>query len=144
MVSTELDKTDGVDVEDVPSAAWGWSKENHKWIQIGGILSALFILAMLHGNHVREGRGHLPDRVRRGDPRHRRTRLVAAPSRLEPVVRSQVAAANGSAAPTGVSSPVMPAAARISLNASSIASVASCGSSSVWSSVITEMASWST
>lgn len=52
MVSTELDKTNGVDVEDVPSAAWGWSKENHKWIQIGGILSALFILAMLKGNHV--------------------------------------------------------------------------------------------
>lgn len=52
MVSTELDKTDGVDVEDVPSAAWGWSKENHKVIQIGGVLSALFMLAMLRGNHV--------------------------------------------------------------------------------------------
>jgi uncharacterized protein DUF2631 len=52
MVSTELDKTDGVDVEDVPSAAWGWSKENHKLIQIGGILSALFMLAMMRGNHV--------------------------------------------------------------------------------------------
>jgi len=52
VVSTELDKTGGVDVEDVPSAAWGWSKENHKWIQIGGIVSALFILAMLRGNHV--------------------------------------------------------------------------------------------
>jgi hypothetical protein len=52
VVSTELDKTDGVDVEDVPSAAWGWSKENHKVIQIGGILSALFLLAMLRGNHV--------------------------------------------------------------------------------------------
>lgn len=52
MVSTELDKTDGVDVEDVPSAAWGWSKENHKLIQLGGILSALFMLAMLRGNHV--------------------------------------------------------------------------------------------
>ena len=52
MVSTELDKTNGVDVEDVPSAAWGWSRENHKVIQIGGILSGLFILAMLKGNHV--------------------------------------------------------------------------------------------
>jgi hypothetical protein len=52
VVSTELDKTDGVDVEDVPSAAWGWSKENHKLIQIGGIISALFMLAMLRGNHV--------------------------------------------------------------------------------------------
>ncbi|RDH74808.1 DUF2631 domain-containing protein [Mycolicibacterium moriokaense] len=52
MVSTELDKTNGVDVEDVPSAEWGWSKENHRAIQIGGILSALFMLAMLRGNHV--------------------------------------------------------------------------------------------
>jgi hypothetical protein len=52
VVSSELDKTDGVDVEDVPSAAWGWSRENHKAIQIGGILSALFMLAMLRGNHV--------------------------------------------------------------------------------------------
>ena len=57
MVSTELDTTKGVDVEDVPSAAWGWSKENHKFIQIGGILSALFMLAMLRGNHV----GHVED-----------------------------------------------------------------------------------
>ncbi|HKV18315.1 MAG TPA: DUF2631 domain-containing protein [Mycobacterium sp.] len=52
MVSTELDKTDGVDVEDVPSAAWGWSKENHKLIQAGGIFSALFMLAMIKGNHT--------------------------------------------------------------------------------------------
>lgn len=52
MVSTELDQTNGVDVEDVPSAAWGWSKENHKLIHIGGILSALFLLAMLKGNHT--------------------------------------------------------------------------------------------
>jgi hypothetical protein len=52
-----LARTDGVDVEDVPSAAWGWSKENHKYIQIGGIVSALFILAMLRGNHV----GHVED-----------------------------------------------------------------------------------
>lgn len=52
MVSTEVDKTNGVDVEDVPSAAWGWSKENHKAIQIGGILSAVFLLCMLRGNHI--------------------------------------------------------------------------------------------
>jgi Protein of unknown function (DUF2631) len=52
VVSTELDRTNGVDVEDVPSAAWGWSKENHKMIQIGGVLAALFMLAMLRGNHV--------------------------------------------------------------------------------------------
>ena len=57
MVSTELDKTNGVDVEDVPSAEWGWSKENYKLIQIGGLLAAGFLLLMLRGNHV----GHVED-----------------------------------------------------------------------------------
>jgi hypothetical protein len=52
VVSTELDPIDGVYVEDVPSAAWGWSKENHKVIQIGGILSAVFLLCMMRGNHI--------------------------------------------------------------------------------------------
>ena len=52
MVSSELDRTKGVDVEDVPSAEWGWSKENHRAIQIGGLLSAGFLLLMLRGNHV--------------------------------------------------------------------------------------------
>jgi hypothetical protein len=48
---------DTVDVEDVPSAEWGWSKENYKLIHIGGIIAALFLLAMLHGNHT----GHVED-----------------------------------------------------------------------------------
>jgi hypothetical protein len=52
VVSTEVDLTNGVDVEDVPSAAWGWSKENRKVIQIGGVLAAGFLLLMLKGNHV--------------------------------------------------------------------------------------------
>jgi hypothetical protein len=43
---------DTVDVEDVPSAEWGWSKQNYKLIHIGGIISALFLLAMMRGNHV--------------------------------------------------------------------------------------------
>ncbi|MFG1929631.1 DUF2631 domain-containing protein [Mycobacterium sp. NPDC048908] len=57
MASTEVERHTGVDVEDVPSAAWGWSKENHKLIHIGGLLSAVFMLAMLRGNHV----GHVED-----------------------------------------------------------------------------------
>jgi hypothetical protein len=57
VASTEVDRHTGVDVEDVPSAEWGWSKENHKAIQIGGLLSAVFMLAMLRGNHV----GHVED-----------------------------------------------------------------------------------
>jgi hypothetical protein len=52
VVSTEVDRTNGVDVEDVPSAEWGWSKENHKVIRIGGLLAAGFMLLMLRGNHV--------------------------------------------------------------------------------------------
>jgi hypothetical protein len=57
VANTEVERHTGVDVEDVPSARWGWSKENHRAIQIGGILAGLFILAMLRGNHV----GHVED-----------------------------------------------------------------------------------
>ena len=57
MANTEVERHTGVDVEDVPSANWGWSKENHKLIHIGGLLSAVFILMMLRGNHV----GHVED-----------------------------------------------------------------------------------
>ena len=57
MASTEVERHTGVDVEDVPSAQWGWSKENYKLIHIGGLLSAVFMLAMLRGNHV----GHVED-----------------------------------------------------------------------------------
>jgi hypothetical protein len=57
VANTEVERHTGVDVEDVPSANWGWSKENHKLIHIGGLLSAVFILMMLRGNHV----GHVED-----------------------------------------------------------------------------------
>jgi len=57
VANTEVERQTGVDVEDVPSANWGWSKQNHRAIQIGGILSAIFILCMLRGNHV----GHVED-----------------------------------------------------------------------------------
>lgn len=55
MPSTEVERYTGansVDVEDVPSAEWGWSKENPKVIHIGGLLAAAFLLTLLHGNHV--------------------------------------------------------------------------------------------
>jgi hypothetical protein len=57
VANTEVERHTGVDVEEVPSANWGWSKENPRLIRIGGILSALFMLAMMHGNHV----GHVED-----------------------------------------------------------------------------------
>ncbi|MGY4652108.1 DUF2631 domain-containing protein [Mycobacterium sp. URHB0021] len=57
MANTEVERRIDVDVEDVPSAEWGWSKENPRLIQIGGLLSAGFLLLMLRGNHV----GHVED-----------------------------------------------------------------------------------
>ena len=51
MANTEVVRHTGVDVEDVPSANWGWSKTNHRAVQIGGILAAVFMIAMTHGNH---------------------------------------------------------------------------------------------
>lgn len=60
MATTEVERrtvSNNVDVEDVPSAEWGWSKENHKLIHIGGLIAAAFLLAMLRGNHV----GHVED-----------------------------------------------------------------------------------
>jgi hypothetical protein len=57
VANTEVERHTGVDVEDVPSAEWGWSQENHRLIHIGGLLSAAFLLLMLRGNHV----GHVED-----------------------------------------------------------------------------------
>lgn len=51
MASTEVERRTGVDVEEVPSADWGWSTGSLKGYQIGGTLAGLFILAMMHGNH---------------------------------------------------------------------------------------------
>jgi hypothetical protein len=52
VASTEVERHTGVDVEDVPSAEWGWSKENPTLIHVGGLLAVVFLLAMLRGNHV--------------------------------------------------------------------------------------------
>ena len=52
MASTEVERRTGVDVEDVPSAEWGWSTGSVKGYQIGGTLAALFLLVMMHGNHA--------------------------------------------------------------------------------------------
>jgi len=57
VANTEVERHTGLDVEDVPSAEWGWSKENYRVIHIGGLLSAAFLLVMMHGNHV----GHIED-----------------------------------------------------------------------------------
>ena len=57
MVSTEVERHDGVDPADVPSVNWGWTKINYRTWHFVGILGAIFLLCMLRGNHV----GHVED-----------------------------------------------------------------------------------
>ncbi|OBG49311.1 MULTISPECIES: DUF2631 domain-containing protein [unclassified Mycobacterium] len=52
MASTEVEQFTGVDTVEVPSAAWGWSRINHRTWHITGLVIFGFLLAMLRGNHV--------------------------------------------------------------------------------------------
>ena len=52
MASTEVERAGGVDVADVPSATWGWSKINYRTWHFVGILIVFFLFMMLDGNHV--------------------------------------------------------------------------------------------
>ncbi|MCV7279561.1 DUF2631 domain-containing protein [Mycolicibacterium flavescens] len=52
MANTEVQRHTGVDVEEVPSAEWGWSYVNPRVFHIGGLLGAAFLLFMIHGNHT--------------------------------------------------------------------------------------------
>ncbi len=57
MVNTEVERYSDVDPTQVPSAAWGWSKITYRtWYGLG-IFIIVFLLGMLHGNHV----GHVED-----------------------------------------------------------------------------------
>jgi hypothetical protein len=61
VAGTEVERTgghvDGVDFAEVPSAAWGWSKVNHRNWQVYGLLMIGLLVAFLRGNHV----GHVED-----------------------------------------------------------------------------------
>ncbi|MGA9490417.1 MAG: DUF2631 domain-containing protein [Mycobacterium sp.] len=57
MASTEVERSNGVDVAEVPSAEWGWSKINHRNWRMSGLLIVVLLLAFLRGNHV----GHVED-----------------------------------------------------------------------------------
>ncbi|HPY24164.1 MAG: hypothetical protein QG655_2174 [Actinomycetota bacterium] len=57
MANTEVERYTDVDPADVPSADWGWSKITHRTWYALGIFVMLFLLGMLHGNHV----GHVED-----------------------------------------------------------------------------------
>jgi len=52
MVSTEVERHTGVDIEDVPSKDWGWSGDAPRLWHGVGIFMILFLLAMMRGNHV--------------------------------------------------------------------------------------------
>ncbi|MGI9124482.1 MAG: DUF2631 domain-containing protein [Mycobacterium sp.] len=57
MVNTEVERYSEVDPADVPSAAWGWTKINHRSWYAMGIFIIVFLLGMLRGNHI----GHVED-----------------------------------------------------------------------------------
>jgi hypothetical protein len=52
MVNTEVERYSEVDPADVPSAAWGWSKITYRTWYALGIFIILFLVGMMHGNHV--------------------------------------------------------------------------------------------
>lgn len=59
MANTAVERYDDVDTYEVPSAAWGWSKlKPRTWYGLG-IFIIVFLLGMLHGNHI----GHVEDYV---------------------------------------------------------------------------------
>ncbi len=55
MASTELERDAKVEVAEVPSAAWGWSRINYRTWHATGVVIVIFLVAMLRGNHV----GHI-------------------------------------------------------------------------------------
>ena len=57
MANTEVERYSEVDPAEVPSAAWGWSKINHRTWYALGIVNIVFLLGMLRGNHI----GHVED-----------------------------------------------------------------------------------
>ena len=57
MASTEVERHTGVDVEDVPSAEWGWSRRILGLTTSAACCLRVFLLLMMHGNHV----GHVED-----------------------------------------------------------------------------------
>jgi hypothetical protein len=57
VASTEVERAGGVDIADVPSAKWGWSKINYRNWHLVGVFIVFFLFMMLDGNHV----GHVED-----------------------------------------------------------------------------------
>jgi hypothetical protein len=55
VASNELERDARVEVAEIPSAAWGWSRINYRTWHATGIVIVIFLVAMLRGNHV----GHI-------------------------------------------------------------------------------------
>ncbi len=55
MASTEVERSSEVDVADVPSANWGWSKINYRSWHLTGLFIVFMLFMFLDGNHV----GHI-------------------------------------------------------------------------------------
>jgi hypothetical protein len=57
MASTEVERSSEVDVADVPSANWGWTKINYRNWHLTGLFIVFLLFMFLDGNHV----GHVED-----------------------------------------------------------------------------------
>ncbi len=59
MATTDLERqsTSKVDLADAPSRDWGWHGTNRAGARIAGVVVAIFLVCMLHGNQI----GHVED-----------------------------------------------------------------------------------
>ena len=57
MASTEVERSSEVNVADVPSANWGWTKINYRNWHLTGLFIVFLLFMFLDGNHV----GHVED-----------------------------------------------------------------------------------
>jgi hypothetical protein len=52
VASTEVERSSEVDVADVPSANWGWTKINYRNWHLTGLFIVFLLFMFLDGNHV--------------------------------------------------------------------------------------------
>jgi len=57
VASTEVEHSSEVNVADVPSANWGWTKINYRNWHLTGLFIVFLLFMFLDGNHV----GHVED-----------------------------------------------------------------------------------
>ncbi|MDF0531577.1 DUF2631 domain-containing protein [Tsukamurella sp. 8F] len=59
MATTDLERqsTSKVDLADAPSRDWGWHGTSRNGARIAGVVVAIFLVCMIHGNQI----GHVED-----------------------------------------------------------------------------------